>query len=79
MKEWIEQLKERLKKLNERMESFTNSENGRRLRITGDVLWNLGLIFIILFVITYLIFDVCRLCFLNIDEYFLNLFHQSFF
>ena len=47
MKEWIEQLKERLKKLNERMESFTNSENGRRLRITGDVLWNLGLIFII--------------------------------
>ena len=57
MKEWIEQLKERLKKLNERMESFTNSENGRRLRITGDVLWNLGLIFII-FLMTEGIFVV---------------------
>ena len=39
------------------MESFTNSENGRRLRITGDVLWNLGLIFII-FLMTAGIFAV---------------------
>ncbi|MGM9946278.1 MAG: transglycosylase domain-containing protein [Lysinibacillus sp.] len=57
MREWIEQLQERLRKLNERMESFTNSENGRRLRITGDVLWNLGLIFII-FLLTAGIFAV---------------------
>lgn len=57
MKEWIEQLQERLKKLNEQMESFANSENGRRLRITGDVVWNLGLIFII-FLMTVGIFAV---------------------
>lgn len=57
MREWIEQLQERLKKLNERMESFASSENGRRLRITGDVLWNLGLIFII-FLVTAGIFAV---------------------
>lgn len=57
MKEWIEQLQERLKKLDEWIESFANSQNGRRLRITGDVLWNLGLIFII-FLMTAGIFAV---------------------
>ena len=47
MKEWIKQLQERFKKLDERIESFASSQIGRRLRITGDVLWNLSLIFII--------------------------------
>ena len=50
MKEWIEQL-------NERIESFANSEWGRRLRITGGVFWNLALLFII-FSITAGIFAV---------------------
>ena len=50
MKEWIEQL-------NERIESFANSEWGRRLRITGGVFWNLALLFII-FLVTAGIFAV---------------------
>ena len=50
MKEWIEQL-------NERIESFANSEWGRRLRITGGVFWNLALLFTI-FLVTAGIFAV---------------------
>lgn len=50
MKEWIEQL-------NERIETFANSEWGRRLRITGGVFWNLALLFII-FLVTAGIFAV---------------------
>lgn len=50
MKEWIEQL-------NERIETFAKSEWGRRLRITGGVFWNLALLFII-FLVTAGIFAV---------------------
>lgn len=50
MKEWIEQL-------NEKIETFAKSEWGRRLRITGGVFWNLALLFI-LFLVTAGIFAV---------------------
>lgn len=44
MKEWIE-------KLNEKIESLAASKRLRSLRITGSVVWNLALIFIISFLI----------------------------
>ncbi|WP_431027541.1 transglycosylase domain-containing protein [Lysinibacillus sp. LZ02] len=50
MKEWIQQVYERIIKLNKQIESFASSTRGRRLRITGDVFWNLALLLFIFLV-----------------------------
>ncbi len=47
MKEWIDELKERMKQFNEKIETLASSKQMRKIRITGGVIWNLTLIFLI--------------------------------
>lgn len=50
VKEWMDELKERVKQFNEKIETLASSKQMRRIRITGGVIWNLTLIFLICFV-----------------------------
>lgn len=48
MKEWLNQIKERMKNINEKIDNLASSKPMSRLRITGSVIWNLLLVFLIL-------------------------------
>ncbi|PYF09072.1 penicillin-binding protein [Ureibacillus chungkukjangi] len=48
MKEWMNRLTEYIRELNTKLDRLTTSKQMSRLRITGSVIWNLVLIFIIL-------------------------------
>lgn len=48
VKNWFEQLKKRIELLNEKIETITSSNRMSKIRITGSVLWNLALVFMIL-------------------------------
>ena len=49
LKQKLEQLKQKLEELNARIERFVESVWGKRISITGDVIWNLFLLTIIFF------------------------------
>ncbi|TSI03086.1 transglycosylase domain-containing protein [Lysinibacillus sp. BW-2-10] len=55
MRERLEQLKQRIVHFNEKIEKLASSERYSKLRITGSVLWNLTLVFLI-FIVTSLVF-----------------------
>ncbi|NLY81041.1 MAG: peptidoglycan glycosyltransferase [Lysinibacillus sp.] len=55
MKEWIQQFKEKLIKLNDKIEHIATSSDTSKWRITFSVIWNLRLVFFILF-LTGLVF-----------------------
>ncbi|MEL3962015.1 transglycosylase domain-containing protein [Lysinibacillus endophyticus] len=47
MKEWLQQFKQRIEQFNEKIETIETSQRYKFIRITGSVLWNLTLIFVI--------------------------------
>lgn len=55
MKEWLSHLKNKIKHINEKIDTLASSTKMRRLRITGSVIWNLALIFLI-FLTTAIVF-----------------------
>lgn len=55
MKEWLSQLLTRLKELNEKVDSLATSKKMSKVRITGSIIWNLALLFLI-FLVTAFVF-----------------------
>lgn len=55
VKVWIDKLKERTKQLNDKIENLASSRKMSKIRITGSVIWNLTLIFLI-FILTGFVF-----------------------
>ena len=49
MREWLQQFINKLIQINEKIETIATSKDTSKLRITLSVLWNLGLVFLILF------------------------------
>lgn len=53
MREWLQQFINKLIRINEKIETIVTSKDTSKLRITLSVLWNLGLVFLILFLTSF--------------------------